>query len=54
MAYKNSIPLEKVGDQFEIAKYIGNFSAGRREGLGSMYWVDGSNFRGLWKNDGRF
>jgi hypothetical protein len=54
MSFKNSIPLEKVGDTFEIAKYIGSFSVGRRGGFGCMYWVDGSSFRGLWKNDSRF
>jgi hypothetical protein len=53
MTYKNSIPVAKVGDQFELAKYMGNFSAGRREGFGAMYWDDGSNFKGLWKNDQR-
>ena len=51
ITYKNSVPIAKVGDQFELAKYIGNFSCGKREGFGSMYWADGSNFKGLWKND---
>ena len=53
MTYKNSMPVARIGDQYELAKYIGNFSVGRREGLGSMYWADGSNFTGLWKNDSR-
>ena len=28
-------------------------SCGRREGFGCMYWADGSNFEGIWKNDQR-
>jgi hypothetical protein len=30
---------------------MGNFSCGKREGFGAMYWADGSNFIGLWKGD---
>ena len=42
-----------MGAEFEEATYEGNFKAGKREGLGTMSWADGSVFTGLWKNDKR-
>ena len=51
MLYKQSVVLDK--NTVETAQYIGNFSAGKREGKGSMYWQDGSNFKGHWLNDQR-
>ena len=34
----------------EKAKYIGNFSAGKRDGYGCMYLADSSNYEDIWKN----
>eukprot|EP00356_Strombidium_inclinatum_P014865 CAMPEP_0170506624 /NCGR_PEP_ID=MMETSP0208-20121228/55624_1 /TAXON_ID=197538 /ORGANISM="Strombidium inclinatum, Strain S3" /LENGTH=107 /DNA_ID=CAMNT_0010788275 /DNA_START=1415 /DNA_END=1738 /DNA_ORIENTATION=+ len=42
-----------VGNQYEVAKYEGDFKHGKREGQGSMVWADGSSFEGTWKNDMR-
>lgn len=41
------------GAEFEEATYEGNFKAGKREGFGVLTWADGSQFRGIWKNDQR-
>ena len=49
MIYRNSIIVGN--SSFESAQYIGVFSHGKRHGKGSMYWADGSNFRGTWIND---
>ena len=53
--YKNSLKSNSNygGYSSEQAEYHGNFVAGKREGFGCMYWQDGSNFAGIWKNDQR-
>lgn len=53
MIYKNSIPKNSFSEQTEFATYIGNFSHGKREGYGEMFWTDGSNFKGTWHHDER-
>jgi hypothetical protein len=49
--YKNSIPSADSGLVYEVASYTGNFFQGKREGYGKMVWMDGSVFKGKWKND---
>jgi hypothetical protein len=53
LKYVRSLPGSN-GAEFEEATYEGNFTAGKREGYGVLTWADGSQFRGIWKNDKRF
>ena len=52
MFYKNSLGSTDSFN-YELAKYDGNFSNGRREGKGSMTWGDGTVITGTWRNDMR-
>lgn len=53
MKYNYSLP-GNLGNEFEEATYEGSWKAGKREGPGTITWVDGSQFFGEWKNDKRF
>ncbi len=50
--YVRSLPGHN-GAEYEEATYEGLFKAGKREGFGIMTWADGSQFKGIWKNDMR-
>lgn len=52
MKYLYSIPGNN-GSEYEEATYEGMWKAGKREGQGSLTWLDGSSFSGVWKNDER-
>jgi len=52
MKYNYSLPGSN-GSEFEEASYEGFWKAGKREGQGTITWVDGSSFSGVWKNDMR-
>jgi hypothetical protein len=40
--------------RIDPGKYTGNMGPnGKREGLGSCVWVDGSTYEGFWSNDVR-
>lgn len=52
LKYQYSLPGSN-GSDFEEATYEGMFKAGKREGEGTMTWVDGSSFTGIWKNNMR-
>jgi len=52
MKYNYSLPGSN-GSEFEEATYEGRWKAGKREGEGTITWVDGSKFTGIWKNDMR-
>jgi len=53
MKYSRSLP-GSMGNEYEEATYDGEWKAGKREGQGTLTWVDGSYFTGRWKNDKRF
>ena len=48
MKYNYSLPGSN-GSEFEEATYEGLWKAGKREGQGTITWVDGSSFTGIWK-----
>lgn len=52
MRYAYSLP-GAMGAEYEEATYEGQWKAGKREGKGTLTWIDGAIFEGLWKNDNR-
>jgi len=53
MKYGRSLPGFMEGT-YEEATYDGEWKAGKRDGLGTLTWADGSYFTGIWQNDKRY